>query len=284
MPIPDSLRAFLDERDWGSLVSSQPVGGGCINSAARFETERGPLALLKTNPHAPGDMFAREAEGLRALRVPGGPRVPDVHGHGDDWILIEFLESAPRRADFAETLGVQLAALHNITSERFGFEHDNYIGSTPQPNPWTADGHEFFAQHRLRFQGELARKSGLLWGDELTRLEGVISRLPDLIPAQPASLIHGDLWGGNIMAGPRGEPVLIDPAAHYGWAEAELAMTTLFGRLPPAAYRAYTDVRPLAAGYEERFELYNLYHLLNHLNLFGRGYHGQVTTVLRRYA
>lgn len=283
MNLPDSLRAFFAEQSWGAVVAAQPVGGGCINNATRIETEHGPLALLKTNPTAPPDMFAREADGLRALSVDGGPRVPAVYAVAPDWILLEFIESAPRRSIHAETLGVQLAALHSVTNNRFGFEHDNYIGSTPQPNGWMEDGHAFFARRRLRFQGRLALERGLLSQSDHAALGKLIGKLPELVPAQPASLIHGDLWGGNIMVGPDGEPVLIDPAVHYGWAEAELAMTALFGRLPAAAYRAYAEARPLAPGYEDRFDLYNLYHLLNHLNLFGRSYHGQVLAILRRF-
>ena len=115
-------------------------------------------------------------------------------------------------------------------------------------------------------------------------LERVIDRLPQLIMTQPASLSHGDLWGGNVITGPGGEPVLIDPAAHYGWAEAELAMTSLFGRFDRAVYNAYRSVRPIEPGYEDRFDLYNLYHLLNHLNLFGHGYHEQVMSIVQRYS
>jgi fructosamine-3-kinase len=181
-------------------------------------------------------------------------------------------------------LGKGLARLHLATAEQFGFDHDNYIGLTPQSNGWTRDGHEFFGRQRLGYQGDLAVRRNLLSSGERARLERLIDRLPELTPSQPASLIHGDLWGGNLIAGPGGEPALIDPAAHYGWAEADLAMTALFGGFDPAVYAAYQDCRPLAPGWRERFEIYNLYHLLNHLNLFGGGYHAGVMAVLRRYA
>lgn len=283
MALPASVAEFIASQNWGAVVSARPVSGGCINNATRLETERGLAALLKHNSHAPQDMFAREAEGLAALAVPGGPRVPAVYGCGADWLLVEYLEPAPRGRDFWRRLGEQLACLHATTADRFGFPHDNYIGSTPQPNRWTDDGHAFFAERRLRFQGRLARERGRLSGDDLRLLERLIARLPQLVPAQPASLIHGDLWGGNLIVGPQGEPALIDPAAHYGWAEAELAMTTLFGSFDPAAYRAYEAARPLDPGYRDRFDIYNLYHLLNHLNLFGHGYYGQVAAILRRY-
>jgi fructosamine-3-kinase len=157
------------------------------------------------------------------------------------------------------------------------------LGLTPQPNGWLDDGYAFFGERRLKFQGDLARRHGLLDSSNYQLLITLISHLSTLIPTQPASLSHGDLWSGNIHNGPQGEPVLIDPAAHYGWAEAELAMMTLFGSLPEAFFKAYEAVRPLAPGYRERFDLYNLYHLLNHLNLFGESYSGSVRAILQKY-
>jgi fructosamine-3-kinase len=177
-----------------------------------------------------------------------------------------------------------LAALHDHTSDKFGFEHDNYCGRTPQPNTWTSDGYQFFKEHRLVYQARLAQHSGLLSTSDLQRVEALSNRLVELVPAQPASLIHGDLWTGNAETGPEGEPALIDPAAHYGWAEAELAMTTLFGSFPPDFYRAYEQTHPLEPGWRSRLPLYNLYHLLNHVNLFGRSYLPQVQRILDRFA
>jgi len=147
-----------------------------------------------------------------------------------------------------------------------------------------ADGFAFFAEARLLHQGKLARDAGLLDSGAIRKLEWLAARLDRWIPEQPASLIHGDLWGGNAHCGPEGEPVLIDPAAHYGWAEAELAMTTLFGRFPEAFYRSYLASSQLSPEWESRIPLYNLYHLLNHLNLFGGGYRQSVQAVLDRYA
>ncbi len=280
--IPSPVTDFCFAHGFGSIRRMAPLGGGCINNAARLDTEAGPLCL-KVNPSTPPDMFEREAEGLAALAVPGGPRIPKVLLVGKDFILLEFIEPSPRRADFWETLGVQLAALHNTTVPRFGFPHDNYLGSTPQINTWEEDGHKFFAEHRLRYQADLARRNGLLSSANLQSLISILQKLPTLVPPQPASLLHGDLWSGNIHTGPAGEPALIDPAAYYGWAEAELAMMTLFGSPPAAFFRAYETIRPLAPGYRERFDLYNLYHLLNHLNLFGESYASSVHTILRKY-
>lgn len=199
-------------------------------------------------------------------------------------MLMEDLHPAPRGRDYWDAFGRRLATLHQTHGPQFGFAHDNYIGSTPQPNPWTEDGHAFFGQHRLEYQAALGKSKGLLEGEDLEALERLVGRLPDLIPVQPPSLIHGDLWSGNAITGPRGEPAIIDPAAHFGWAEAELAMTTLFGRFPESFYRAYAEKRSLQTGWRGRLPIYNLYHLLNHLNLFGRGYLPGVRNVLRRFA
>jgi fructosamine-3-kinase len=284
MDIPPAIKDFCHANGYGAIRRITPLGGGCINNASRLDTDNGPL-FLKVNDSTPPDMFEREAEGLIVLAAPNAIRVPKVLGAGPNFILQEFVEPGPRRANFWETLGQQLARLHLTTSPRFGFPHDNYIGSTPQINTWEDDGYIFFAEHRLLYQADLARRNCFLDSPNYQLLITLLSKLPHLIPPQPASLIHGDLWSGNIHTGPQGEPVLIDPAAHYGWAEADLAMMTLFGSPPNSFFHAYASAsaRPLTPGYRERFDLYNLYHLLNHLNLFGESYLGSVQTIIRRY-
>lgn len=281
--IPETVHDWLEENDFGRVVSTARVTGGCINNGLRLHTSDGGAFFLKTNTNAPADMFAREAEGLLALNVEGGPRIPKVYFYGEDFILMEDLTPAPRQAGYWEALGKQLAVLHSHTAESFGFVHDNYAGSTPQPNPWTGNGYQFFAEHRLNFQARLAVDKGLLSGREADLVSRLALKLPELVPEQPPSLIHGDLWGGNAISGPSGEPALIDPAAHYGWAEAELGMTMLFGSFGGDFYRAYNQVNPLENGWRSRMDIYYLYHLINHLNLFGRGYYGQVMDVVRRY-
>jgi fructosamine-3-kinase len=284
MMIPDPVQTWLDENGYGVVKSTQAVGGGCISNGKILSTQSGATFFLKTNPNTPTDMFAREAEGLAALRVEDAPTVPQPHLHGRDFILLEDLAPASRSRDYWSEFGRQLAAMHNHTNPQFGFEHDNYIGSTEQLNSWTEDGYEFFAENRLLFQARLARQRGLLGQSDLDRVESICARLTDLIPEQPASLIHGDLWSGNAMTNSNGGPAIIDPAAHYGWAEAELAMTTLFGSFSNTFYQAYQEVRPLEPGFDFRFPIYNLCHLLNHLNIFGRGYLGQVQAILHRFS
>lgn len=284
MSLPHAVGDWLEQHGHGAVRHSIPVAGGCINNGARLQTDDGSSFFLKQNSAAPPQMFEREAEGLRAIDVPDGPRVPEPLLVGTDYLLLEDLRPAPRQSGYWERMGAQLAALHGHTSPEFGFEHDNFLGSTPQPNPPTGDGYEFFAEHRLLFQARLARDAGLLDRGDLQAVEAIAGRLPELAPEQPASLIHGDLWSGNATTGSEGEPAIIDPAVHYGWAEAELGMTALFGGFSDEFYAAYSRARPLEAGWRERLPLYNLYHLLNHLNLFGSGYLGQVKQVLRRFS
>jgi fructosamine-3-kinase len=283
MNLPSAVQEYLCKHGHGSVEEVTSVGGGCINNGVRLKTSFGHTFFLKLNRSAPADMFSREAEGLKALRVEGAPAVPEAYDWGSEFILLQDLEPAPRSKAYWATFGRQLATLHSSVADQFGFAHDNYIGSTPQPNPWTEDGHAFFRRHRLIFQATLAEREGRLNGEEFRRVEKLADRLAELVPSQPASLIHGDLWSGNAITDSEGEPAIIDPAAHYGWAEAELAMTTLFGRFPEPFYSAYEAERTLHPGWRDRFPIYNLYHLLNHLNLFGSSYLTQVRSILRRY-
>ncbi len=283
MNIPKIVSTWVEDQGQGQLTSMKSVGGGCINNGARLFTSTDQTYFLKQNRSAPEDMFLREAEGLEALNVEGAPRVPQPLLHGKTFLLLEDLNPGRSKVDYWPTFGRKLADLHNHTHSNFGFDHNNYIGSTPQMNPWTADGYEFFSNHRLIFQADLAEQRGYLEMHDRERIEKLIKQLPELIPQQPASLLHGDLWSGNAIADSDGSPAMIDPAVHYGWAEAELGMTTLFGRFPQEFYNGYMEERPLTDGWRERLPIYNLYHLLNHVNLFGLGYLGQTRTILRRF-
>jgi fructosamine-3-kinase len=184
----------------------------------------------------------------------------------------------------AATLGRNLAALHQVTAEEYGLDHNNFIGASPQPNTPTANWVTFFRDKRLGFQMSLAEQRGYLTSRRARLLERIGARLEEWLPARPpASLLHGDLWGGNWLTTDAGEPALIDPAVYYGHREADLAFTHLFGGFPPTFYAAYQQSWPLTEGYEARQDLYNLYHLLNHLNLFGESYGSGVDAILLRY-
>ncbi len=284
MHIPKAVQTWLQENKAGEAASARPVSGGSINNGLRIETNTGQLFFMKTNPRVPADMFACEAEALQELTKPDGPRFPKAFLHGPDFLLMEYMHQAPHKPDYWETLGRKLAILHNYQSPQFGFWRDNYIGSSLQPNPMEEDGFLFYGEHRLGFQAGMAYRNGLLTPAETRQVNLLAQRLAEFIPEQPAALLHGDLWSGNIIADDAGEPVLIDPAAYYGWPETDLAMTVLFGSPPEKFFRAYQEVRPLPSGLYDRFPIYNLYHLLNHLNLFGRSYYSQVITILRRFA
>jgi len=242
-------------------------------------------AFVKTGPASAIDMFEAEAEGLRELAAAGAIRVPDVFDYGVDngeaFIAIERLSFELATAATQSLFGEQLAALHRHTADRHGWRRDNTIGPTPQQNPWTNDWVTFFRENRLRFQLELAARNG--HGGELQSLgEDLADRLPELFEGyEPqASLCHGDLWGGNWGVAD-GVPVIFDPAVYYGDRESDIAMTKLFGGFGREFYCAYERAWPMAPGHERRLDLYQLYHVLNHLNLFGAGYLSQALGLLR---
>ena len=265
MPIPASLRGELN------IEEAATASGGCIHECYRVRIGGAPR-FLKTNSAGFQDAFAAEADGLQALRHAGMPApAPLAHGvaAGRAYLLLEFLDLSGA-ADFA-SLGRRLAATHKETGARFGWHRDNYLGATPQPNGWKESWAQFWLERRLRPQLELARRNGFaIQTPPLTLLEGYEPK---------ASLLHGDLWSGNAGFAAEG-PVVFDPAVYYGDREADVAMTELFGGFPQAFYRAYAESFPLEEGYERRKALYNLYHLLNHLNLFGGSYLGQVKATL----
>ena len=215
----------------------------------------------------PSDRFAAEADGLEALRP--HIRVPKVLERGNGYIALEFLP-LETTGDWS-ALGRMLAKLHRQTGQRFGWHRDNYIGRSPQQNGWCDDWLEFWRERRLRFQLEMAKRNG--YALEMPCLGSLENHKP-----QP-SLLHGDLWRGNAGFTAQG-PVIYDPAVYYGDRETDLAMTELFGGFPREFYRAYDEAFPLPGGYEQRKRLYNLYHLLNHLNIFGGGYLAQVKETL----
>jgi fructosamine-3-kinase len=288
-----AAEALLLSGDTTPLRDCTPVGGGSISQAVRLRSDRG-LYLLKYGGPALPSFFAAEARGLGLLGDTHIVRVPTVLAYRDDhageagFILLEWLSPPPAadRQAAAAALGTALAALHRMTAPAYGLDHDNYIGATPQPNGWMASWLAFFRGRRLCFQAELAQRNGHLAGNRARRMERLLSRLGDFLDDRMSTpaLLHGDLWGGNFIVGPGGAPALIDPAVYYGDREAELAFTSLFGGFAPAFYEAYEAAWPLAEGWRERRDLYNLYHLLNHLNLFGEGYGAAVDATLRRYA
>ena len=268
-----------------TVADREPVGGGCISEAWRLDSSAGPC-FLKCGPAGAADTFAAEADGLAAL-ARGGLRVPAVIARGEAgdqaWLLLEYLDLRGLDGTAGARLGEALAALHGDAGGSFGWHRDNYIGSMPQANGELDDWVAFLRERRLGPQLALANGRGAPAG--LATAGGqLLEQLPVLFTAydpHPA-LLHGDLWGGNAAALGDGTPVLFDPAVYRGDREADLAMTELFGGFPPAFYAAYDAVLPRDPGYATRRELYNLYHLLNHHNLFGGGYGRQALASCER--
>ncbi len=266
-----------------SATTPRPVSGGDINAAWRVATDSGDI-FLKTAAADALPMFSAEAEGLSELAAAKALRVPAVlaAGHTDEhaFLALEWLPFEPSDHNGERLLGEGLARMHRSVSERFGWHRDNTIGRTPQHNAWSDDWPGFFAVQRLAFQLTLAAENG--FGDTLQEPgERLLARLPTFFEnhAPLPSLLHGDLWGGN-WASCRGEPVVFDPAVYYGDRETDIAMTKLFGGFGRAFYDAYEAAWPLPAGSVERQALYQLYHILNHLNLFGASYLGRAKTLM----
>ncbi len=290
----DSLEYALEQLYTAGteMTKRQSVAGGDINRAFIITLNSGEKLFLKENRGGLLPMFASESAGLLALGSVGGgaPPVPRPLAWGRDggnsFILMDLVKTGS--LDSGEKFGASLALLHrNSRSELCGFQGENRIGSTLQINRPMRSWHDFFGDQRLRFQWELARAKG--YGDSsderamASLLKGLREILPEPEEGRPC-LLHGDLWGGNWMAGEDGRGWLIDPAVYYGHREADIAMTELFGGFPRGFRRGYENIWPLEPGFSERRDLYNLYHLLNHLNLFGSSYLGGVISTLYRYS
>ena len=275
------------------IVGKQQVYGGDINNSYRLTLSDGTAVFMKSNTLKNLPFFEAESKGLEALRQTDTIGVPKVLGIGTaqnaSFLLMEYLAAAPKIDGYWEIFGRELAALHRADTRRltengrFGFPADNYIGATPQKNTTMTNWTDFFRERRLLPQIRMADR---YFDPKLRQLcTKLLDHLDDYLtePEFP-SLLHGDLWSGNAAPGPDGKAWIFDPAAYVGHYEAELAMTELFGRCPEGFYRAYSEITPIDGGYKDRRDLYNLYHLLNHLNLFGGSYLGSVRQILSRYA
>jgi fructosamine-3-kinase len=283
----DDIAAAISEATGRGFDPADPEsrGGGCINAAFRI-SDGHETWFVKTNRAALEAMFTAEAAGLNALADTATIQVPRAlcTGTSDDtaFIVMQYLELGRGSNTGWRDAGLQLAALHRASADDFGWHRDNTIGATPQPNDRTADWIDFWRRHRLGFQLAEAARNG--YHGRLQALgEDLLERFPVLIDHAPApSLLHGDLWSGNLAFTADGRPVIFDPAPYYGDREADLAMTELFGGFGREFYAAYNDAWPLDAGYQVRHKLYNLYHVLNHLNLFGGGYASQAERMMKQ--
>ena len=285
----EKIKARIEEKLGRKINNLASLSGGCISNAYKVTTIDGSNYFLKYNPSISKDMFIKEANGLKELVKADAIRIPKVLSFEADYILLEYIPSGNKKKNFFDEFGKNFAEMHKFTSDNYGFYEDNFIGSNPQKNlpelkeksSWV----DFYFNNRILFQFELAEKLGNSTEElrkGISKLENKIQEIVGESNENP-SLLHGDLWGGNYMVDENGSPVLIDPAVYYGHREADLGMTKLFGGFSSEFYKAYNEVFPLEDGYEYRENIYKLYHVLNHLNLFGGGYYSQALSLIKFY-
>ena len=292
--IPPAIREAVE--NWLStvqpghrkIISFSPVSGGSINRAFTIRTASAGY-FIKFNDAAryPG-MFEAESKGLEVIRKTACIEVPEVflcaQAGGFSFLLMENVTGDnSNKSDFWEDFGRRLASLHRVNAGYFGLDHDNYIGSLRQQNTPSDQWVDFLIEKRLQPMITTAVSSGLFTRHDCNSFDSLFGKLKDLIPAEPPSLLHGDLWNGNFISGKNGQVCLIDPAVYHGHREIDIAMTRLFGGFESRFYAAYNESFPLAYGWEERISLNQLYPLLVHVNLFGGGYVSGVRQVLGQY-
>ncbi|KAB8127141.1 fructosamine kinase family protein [Gracilibacillus oryzae] len=280
------LKQIGDNTDIKEITS---ISGGDINKAFYVKTEIREY-FVKKNINVPADFFKIEADGLERLRATETIRVPEVYhvdiasGNEEIYLIMEWVGGEKSTAT-GKILGEKLAELHlSETDGLYGMSGTTFVGEITQENDWDDDWLYYYREKRLGAQLELGTRNGTIRGERRKQLEKLLMKLENYIPKNPrVSLLHGDLWGGNWITGPGGEPYLIDPSVVYGDHLFEIAFTELFGGFPADFYQSYQDSFPLADYYEEVKPLYQLFYLLVHLNLFGEGYGGSVDRIVGRY-
>jgi protein-ribulosamine 3-kinase len=296
--LPDGVRRGVEDRLGARIVAVSPLGGGCVSPAARIDGSNGRSAFVKWMERAPPGLFLEEAEGLRHLALSAGDalRIPEVLGVGEEegdagWLLLEFVPrgegAAADSLPFGVALGRGLAALHApLPDVGCGWDSDNWIGPLPQRNTPHPSWPDFWREERILPQLQRAREGGYFRGRDGDEWNALLGRLDDLLEGAAddgVSLLHGDLWSGNVYEAEGGEPVLIDPAVYRGHREVDLAMAELFGGFPPDFLPAYREAWPLEPEYGRmRRDVYQLYPLLVHVNLFGGGYAASASGKVRR--
>jgi protein-ribulosamine 3-kinase len=270
-----------------AVLDERRLGGGCISPAARISTADGARFFIKWSAAPPPPrFFAEEAASLRALAAADAVRVPAVTAVAEQWLLLEWLEPGAGSSTGWRSLGRDLARLHRTTSTRFGWDSDNYIGTLPQSNASSPSWPRFWRERRLRPQLHRALAARQLTADDERGFEKLFARLDELLAqgdSDRPSLLHGDLWGGNVHLMGDGRPALVDPSASYGHREVDLAMAQLFGGFDDAFFRGYEEEWPTSPGYQRtRLHIYQLYYLLVHVNLFGGAYAQQTRAALAR--
>jgi len=286
--IPKEIEQFVTRQLELRILAFKSVSGGCINNGGQLTTTEGELFIKWNVAQRCPKMFEVERKGMTILLATNTLHLPKVvaTGRTENWqyIVMEFISADNRADNFWRDLGTELAALHRNSATYFGLDHDNYIGSLPQLNNKKNSWAEFFIECRLEVQLKLLFDRGVLDRRAVRSFESLYPRLSEIFPSEKAALLHGDLWSGNVIAGPGGAPYVIDPAVYYGHREAEIAFTKLFGGFPLAFYESYNRSFPLQPDFGERYSLYNLYPLLVHANLFGESYLGEVKRIIKDFS
>ncbi len=279
--------AHISKQLNANIGSYSALSGGDISNVYKLETNSNQFIAKIHSGKQAFAMLSAEKLGLETIAKTATIKTPEVYEIGNykssTFLVMEYIPTKnPDKTDFKK-LGQQLAALHKISTTHFGLESDNFIGNLPQLNKKTTDWSSFYSTERLFVQLELARKNNFLSSDEIPDLKTVERICSRLFSDVKPSLLHGDLWGGNFLIAENGTPYLIDPAVYFGHSEVDLAMSRLFGGFSSEFYDAYHRIIPMQSNSQERKDLYQLYYLLVHLNLFGRSYYGKVKNIFERY-
>ncbi|QLE01618.1 fructosamine kinase family protein [Galbibacter sp. BG1] len=278
------LKTYLTNYFKTTHLQLSPLSGGDINEVYRIDTNTDSFVIKVNDSHKGPRMFAAEANGLTALKNAQAFKVPEVIEIGTignlSFLILQFIPSGKKNTSFWSKFGEQLAIMHQNSKPYYGFGEDNYIGSLPQFNTTCKSSFHFYQSQRLEPQLRMAKDNGY----SFSNIQSFYKTLENIIPEEPSALIHGDLWSGNFMVNTSGDPCLIDPAISYAPREMDISMMHLFGGFPSEVFQVYNELFPLQEGWKERIELWQLYYLLVHLNLFGTSYLGSVKRILNKYA
>jgi fructosamine-3-kinase len=270
------------------IFAMSPLSGGDINAVYKINSNEGVFCVKQNDRSRFPNMLQKEAHGLEELAGNSLFQVPKVIGTYEDdtsqYLVLDFIESGVKSASFWKDFGIQLAQMHQQTSDLFGWQEDNYIGSLHQSNTTHDNWSSFYATERIMPQVKMAFDANKVDLDFIKMAERLCSKFDSLFPKEPSSLLHGDLWSGNFMVSSNGKPVLIDPAVYYGHREMDLGMMQLFGWFSEELFDYYHQAHPLAADWKERIPLTQLYPILVHVNLFGGGYVQSAASVIQRYS
>jgi len=281
--VQDLLHRIFSQK----VLESRSMGGGDISQAYLVRTQDQQIFLKLNHADQALAMYETEASGLARLGSVDGVSTPEVVRvgviDGTAFIAMQFVQSSHPSAKYWRDLAENLASIHKTTGAKFGLDHHNFIGSLIQSNHQVDDWAAFFDLHRLRPQIQMAIENNLLDKSHMLSLEDLVKRLPEICPDEPPALVHGDLWAGNKICGPNQKAFFIDPAIAFAHREMDLAMAKLFGGFDPLFFDHYQQLYPLVAGFASRCNVYQLYYLLVHLNLFGQSYYPQVNSILKQY-